>query len=356
MYFSSKRFLTYFSLLLLVSIGLSGCTNFLNSSAATSPKKPDDMTLDWAQINGSVNFFPYYVATTKGYFKDQGLTIHDHGQLQTGPKVAALLESGGIDIAGGVITDVFTLGQKDSSIKVLGALDNGYVVDVVVSKKFENETGLTESSPLDDKIKALKGKNVGVTGPHTGTSALLTYLFSQVGLNADKDLNEISLGSTNTAALAALQNNKVDAVSLFSPIGQAAEDKGIGDIFISPDAGDVPEMKNDLHGVFYSKQGNIDAQPKAMAAFIRAIGQAEAFIQDDPAGATKMLNDYLKLGTKVTAAVYKATSPVWAKSPVVEQDAYDTATNFHLKAGLITIKLNYKDVVASSTISDALKG
>src|SRR3979409_370715 len=130
MHFSSKRVLTLFSLLLLVSIGLAGCSsNFLNSSTATGAKKPDDMTLNWAQINGSVNFFPYYVATQKGYFKDQGLTIHDHGQLQTGPKVAALLESGGIDIAGGVITDVFTIGQKDASIKVLGALDNGYVVD-----------------------------------------------------------------------------------------------------------------------------------------------------------------------------------------------------------------------------------
>src|ERR1700753_4219949 len=103
MHFSSKKLLAYFSWLLLVSIGLSSCSNFLNSSASSTTKKPDDMTLDWAQINGSVNFFPYYVATTKGYFKAQGLTIHDHGQLQTGPKVAAALESGSIDIAGGVI-------------------------------------------------------------------------------------------------------------------------------------------------------------------------------------------------------------------------------------------------------------
>jgi ABC-type nitrate/sulfonate/bicarbonate transport system substrate-binding protein len=354
MHLSSKKLLTYFSCLLLVSIGLSGCSNILASSSNTN--KANDMTLNWSQINDSVNFFPVYVAKQNGYFKDQGVTVNDHGILQTGPKVAAALESGSIDIAGGVITDVFTIGQKDSSIKVLGALDDSYVVDVVVSKKFEKDTGLTESSPLDEKIKALKGKNIGVTGPNTGTSALLTYLFKQVGLNADKDIQEVSLGSTNAAALAALENNKVDAVSLFSPIGQAAEAAGAGDIFISPDAGDVPSMKNDLHGVFYSKQGNIDAQPKAMAAFIRAIGQAETYIQSNPTGATALLKSYLQLSSSVTTAVYKATAPVWAKSPVVDQSAYNTATNFHLQAGLITIKLNYNDVVASSTISAALKG
>lgn len=355
MHLSSKRFLTYFSCLLLVSIGLSSCSSVLSASSTPS-SKTNDMTLNWAQINGSVNFFPFYVATQKGYFTAQGLTINNKGMLQTGPTVAAALESGSIDVAGGVITDVFTVGQKDSSIKVIGALDDGYVVDIVVSKKFELQTGLTESSPLDEKIKALKDKNIGITGPHTGTSALLTYLFRQVGLDANKDLKEVNLGSTNAAALAALQNNRVDAVSLFSPIGQAAEAKGVGDIFISPDAGDVPTMKNDLHGVFYSKQSNIDAQPKAMAAFIRAIGQAETFIQGNPAETTTLLNSYLKLGTKITTAVYKATAPVWAKSPVVDQSAYDVATNFHLNAGLITIKLNYKDVIASSTISNALKG
>jgi NitT/TauT family transport system substrate-binding protein len=350
MYSSTQRWLSGFASLLLVGIFLAGC----GGSTPTTSSAPD-MNLNVGQINDSINFFPFYVAEQLGYFKAQGLTLGERPRLQTGPKVVAALKAGSIDIGGGVMTDVFGMARVDKSAKIIGALTNGYVVDVVMSNQFEQQTHLTEASPLAAKVEALRGKKIGITGPGTGTEALLTYLFRQQGMNAQKDATLISLGSDNTAALAALRNNRVDALSFFSPIGQAAKVQGIGDILISPDNGDVPGLRGDVHGLFFTRQSVIDAKPKAIQAFIRAVAQAEAYIQKNPDNTKTLLNSYLKLGPSVTSAVYTATSPVWAQKPQLSQSSYNVALQFHLKAGLVkSAPPRYDDLVATSTINSAL--
>lgn len=346
----AQRLLSYCGVLLLAGMLLSGC----GGSTTSSNSSTTNMTLNVGQINDSINFFPFYVAEQLGYFKAQGLTLGERPRLQTGPNVVAALEAGNIDIGGGVITDAFGMARVDPSARIIGALTNGYVVDVVVSKAFEQETHLTEASPLQAKVEALRGKKIGITGPNTGTSALLTYLFKQEGMDVQKDAILESLGSNNASALAALHNNRVDALSFFSPIGQAAEAQGIGDIFISPDNGDVPGLKGDVHGIFYTRQSIIDAKSKAVHAFIKAVAQAESYIQANPARAQVLLNGYLKLGEKVTSAVYAATSPVWAKDPQLSQSSYNVASQFHIQAGLIKSAPAYNDLVATSVISQSI--
>jgi NitT/TauT family transport system substrate-binding protein len=359
MYRFVQRLIPYFGALVLVGVLLSGCggstTTAANSSSTTSKSSSAaSMTLNVGQLNNSINFFPFYVAEQQGYFKAQGLTLGARPRLQTGSNVVAALEAGNIDIGGGVITDVFDMAKVDPSARILGALTNGYVVDVVVSKAFEQQTHLTEASPLAAKIDALRGKKIGITGPNTGTAALLTYLFKLEGMDVQKDATLESLGSNNAAALASLRMGRVDALSFFSPIGQVAEAQSIGDIFISPDNGDVPGLRGDVHGLFYTRQSVIDAKPKAIQAFIKAVAQAENYIQANPAQAQVLLNDYLKYGPKVTSAVYAATSPVWAKTPQLSQSSYKVASQFHIQAGLIKSAPPYDNLVATNVINQAL--
>ena len=312
------------------------------------------MTLNVGQLNDGINFFPFYVAEQMGFFKAQGITLGKRPRIPTGPQMVTALENGSIDIGGGVITDAFDMTRVDWAARIIGALTNGYVVDIVVSKRFEQETHLTEASPLADKIKALKGRNIAMTGTGSGTEALLIYLFQLEGMDMQKDAKVISLGSSNATALKALKNGTVDVLSYFSPIGQSAESQGIGDIFISPDNGDVPALKGDVHGIFYTRQTVIDAKPKAVEGFIRAVSQAEDYIQTNPDKAKTLLTSYLKSGNDVSNAVYAATSPVWAKNPEISTSAYQVASQFHVEAGLISIAPHYNDMVATDTINAAL--
>jgi NitT/TauT family transport system substrate-binding protein len=352
MYFSFRQSLLRISGLLLVLLSTAGCSGALPFGTSSTPT--NSMTLNVGQLNDGINFFPFYVAEQMGFFKAQGVILGKRPRIATGPMMVTALENGTIDIGGGVITDAFDMTRVDWAARIIGALTNGYVVDVVVSKKFEQQTGLTEESPLADKIKALKGKKIGMTGAGSGTEALLIYLFQQQGMDVQKDAHLVTMGSNNAAALSALSKNTVDALSFFSPIGQTAEAKGIGNIFISPDNGDVPALKGDVHGIFYTRQTTIDAKPKAVEGFIRAVAQAENYIQTNPDKAKGLLTKYLKQGNEVSSSVYAATSPVWAKDPQISTSAYEVASKFHVDAGLISITPRYGDMVATNTINAAL--
>ena len=356
MYLVRQRRPLFLATLILMCLGITACGSSSPASTSTAGATPTKSltTLSVCQINKSINFFPFYVAQQEGYFKAQGLNVANPPLLQVGSKVVDGVEGGSCDIGDGVMTDVFGWAKVDPSARIIGAFMNGFVVDIVVSKKLEAETNVSPTSTLAQKVAALKGKTIGITGPKTGTSALLTYLFKQYGMNATTDANEVSLGSNNTAALAALKAGRVDALSFFSPIGQAATTQGIGDILISPVRGDVPGLTGDVHGVFYTKQSVIAAKPQAIAAYIRAINQAESLIQSNPTAAKKLLNGYLGLGQNVTDAVFAAQAQGIAKSPQITSAAYTVAGQFHLQAGLITQIPAYCSVVATSTIASAL--
>lgn len=347
MHISMRSLWSFFACGLLVGLSLASC-------GASNATPDNSMTLNVGQPSDSVAFFPFFVAEQQGFFKKEGLTLGSRPRLSTGAKVATALSAGSIDIGGGVITDVFNLATVDQHVRIIGSLVNGYYVDVVVSKSFEQQTHLTATSPLADKVKALKGKKVGITGPGSGTEALMIYLFRQQGMDVQKETTLVNLGSNNSAAIVALHAGRVDALSFFSPIGQMAEAQGVGDIFISPVRGDIPALDGAVHGIFYTRQSVIDARPKAIQAFIRAVGEAEAYIHDQPAQALALLVKYLKLDQTTSKAVYTAVSPVFALNPQIDQKRYDIAAQFHVQAGLISTAPHFSDMVATDTISKAL--
>jgi NitT/TauT family transport system substrate-binding protein len=317
------------------------------------------MTLKVIQNSNAIGFFPLYVAIQQNFFQDHGLTLNPSTPplMGSGTNMTAAIESDNAELAGGgILTDAFTLSRVDANVKLLGALTTGYFVDIVVSKRFEQQAHLNTLSTLADKVKALVGKKVGDTGPNSGTEALMTYLFRTNGLNVQKDVTLVNVGSTAPAALAALSAGRVDAISFFSPAGQLAEAQNVGDIFISPSHNDIPAMDGQLHGVIYAKQQVINAKPKAIQAFLQGIAQAEDFIHTKPDQATVLLGKYLKINAKDAKLAFAGLLPIIPPNPLICQKAYDTANNFHVKAGLIAIALPYKDMVATDTMQNALSG
>jgi len=89
-----------------------------------------------------------------------------------------------------------------------------YYVDIIVGKGFAGG-----GSSIEGKTKALAGKNIGITGPGSGTEALVNYLFGLVNLDSKSDATLVNLGSVSSAALGALKSGRVDALAFFQPIG-----------------------------------------------------------------------------------------------------------------------------------------
>ncbi len=328
---------------------------FIASCGTTS--STSSMTLKVAQATTSISLFPFYIAEQEHFFKAQGLTLVPDPPpvLGTGPKLDAAIEAGSVEIAPSSVTDTFTVSRVDAYIRMLGAFSTDYLNDLIVSKHFEQQSHLTESSSLADKVKALLGKKIAVSASGSPSDALVTYLFRQFGYDASKDVTKVFLGTDPAAGLGALSQGRVDAITFPTPTGQFAQAQGVGDLFISPVHGDVPDMGGQLYGVIYARQQVIDAKPKAVQAYIRGLAQALAWIHKNQAQAKVLLAKFLKQKQSLADTIFDATLPSLPQTPQISQKSYEVANQFHVKAGLIALPLSY-NLVDTSTINTALSG
>ena len=349
---SSRRF----SPSLLVSILLFALS--LASCGQAPTGSNGSMTLKVAQVATGFGFFPTFVAEQEGFFKAQGLTLDPSPipMLNSGARLAQAVEANSAEVGVGGATDVYTISRVDSYIQMIGAVSTGLFIDIVVSKRFEQQAHLSAASPLVDKVKALVGKKIGVSAPNSATDALVTYLFRQQGFDAQTDVTKVNVGAAIGPVLSALASGKVDAAATGTPGGQEAETQGFGDNFISPIRGDDPTLVGQLYVVAYAKQQTITAKPNAIRAFIRGLAQAETFIHQQPAQTLALMRKYLSgaIDQKTLDTAWNATKSAIPANPQICHQAYEVADQFHLKGGLIAIPLAYKDLVAQDTINQAL--
>lgn len=263
-----------------IVLAASACSNGTTSESA-APDGAATGTLNVGQISDSVAFFPLFVAEENGYFADEGIELGDRPRLGTGARLAAALTSGSIDIAAGVTTDALNLHESDDRARLTGALVTEYYVDIIVSSDFD---GPDADAPIEERIAALEGRNIGITGPGSGTEALVTHLFGEAGVDPAVDATLVNLGAEVPAAIGALSAGQVDALAFFQPVGQIAEMQGVGEIYISPQRGDVPSMEGQLHGALFSTTAALEEKGELIAGFNRAIDSALAFIADDQIG------------------------------------------------------------------------
>ena len=318
---------------------MAGCAKKDNASTGGGKQ-----VLNVGQISNSVAFFPLYVAEQKGFFTKAGVTLGERPRLGTGAKLAAALKSGSIDLGAGVLTDAYNLHTTDSNARVYSGLVTEYYVDVVVGSSY---SGPAADAPIDQRIQSLVGKKIGITGPGSGTEALLVYLFQQIGKDVKKDATLVNIGSVATAAVGALKAGRVDALSFFQPIGQIAEGQKVGSIYISPQRGDIPSIKGALHGCVFSTTTLVDKKKEAVAGFNKAIDEALALIQSNPTEAKTLLQAYLKSSSAdVVDKLLEILPDEMSKTHKITQDSYEKGRNFHTKTGLAKNAPDFSNFVA----------
>jgi NitT/TauT family transport system substrate-binding protein len=313
-------------------------------------------SLQVGQIGNSVAFLPVFVAAKLGYYKDAGLDV-TATSFSSGTLVGTAVTSNSIDIGNSVITDVFALLRANRPVKLIGSLCDGYYVDIVASNQFLDATKLTRASSLADKIKALKGKKVGITGPGSGTQALVDYLFRLQGLDSTRDVELVNVGADQSAVLQTMKTGRIDAVSFAWPMSMIAEANNIGKALIVPAAGDVPSMREQVQGVMYAKPDLLAKRQDAIVAYVHAIGRAEAYLHKNPGQAGALLKQYDgALSDPAIVALLAAYLPVLPQQPDIAANSYEKALQFHRLTGFAGPAGNtYPEVVDTSTMLKAIR-
>lgn len=249
-----------------------------------------------AQSSSGFLFTPIYVAQEKGYFAEEGLDVE--------------------------------AADKGQNLQMFAALMNQYASNVVIRKDVAQKKGITESSPLEQKIQALKGLKIAITSPGSSTDKLIRTLLKSQNINPDKEVELVPLGKSE-AILPAFTNKQIDAFTLSSPTSDIAALSDNGMMLINLSKGEVKELDGFLYTALVGKQDVIEKNPQTFEKLTRAIAKAGKLIQSDQKATKEALrNNFKEIDPKVFDTAFENNYPAFAANPVISKAGYDMNVKF----------------------------
>jgi NitT/TauT family transport system substrate-binding protein len=234
--------------------------------AQSTPEKPK---IHLAAAGVGFPYLPFVIASSRGYFKQQGLDV-EIGVYSGGAKALQALLGGSADIVAGAYSNTITMAVKGQKLVSFAtqAVCPGWVF------------GVTKAS--HDKIKSyadLKGKRIGVSSPGSSFHMGVNYLLSRAGVKPDQ-VSIIGVGSSS-GAIAAARSGQIDALMTNDPVATVLQDSG--DLF------PLAEMRTEAGGkatlggnypeaAIYAPREFITKNPKTVQAIANAIVDAEKWM------------------------------------------------------------------------------
>ena len=159
---------------------------------------------------------PVYIAQSKGFFADEKLDLDITSTGGGGPDIRALI-AGDVEFSFTTGDNVILAHQEGKRLLMVMSALHRVFINWAMHKEVAQAKGVSESMPLAEKIKMLKGLTGGVTNPGALTAHLAAFVIRKAGYNPQQDVKIIPIGAGPTW-LAALENRKVD-VALTAPPG-----------------------------------------------------------------------------------------------------------------------------------------
>jgi ABC-type nitrate/sulfonate/bicarbonate transport system substrate-binding protein len=241
-----------------------------------------------AITNLNMSFLPAGVALKKGFFRDEGLDV-EIIRMNTPNTVTAIMTGDiGYTLLFGSVVRAAVRGMP---LRALASL-------------LDAPTHALVARPEYKSVKELKGKVLGI-GNFGGTDDVAArMMFKHFGVDPDKDLKIIVLGS-DRARLAGLKENLVD-VAVIAPPGDAiGKQMGFSvlarayEVFNFPFIGVGTNVKN------------LKDKPAEVKKVVKAMIRANRFIREDKQGAVNVLVEWGKIDREQALASYDSTVKVF---------------------------------------------
>jgi NitT/TauT family transport system substrate-binding protein len=289
----SSLLLSLLSPLVLLTLLLTACGSTNSAATGSSSQTPTtkSLTIGLGYIP-DVQFAPFYVAKSKGYYSAAGLNVtFNHGIVPDlfGSMVAGrntFVFAGGDEL----------LAARDKNIPAVdvATIFQKYPVSLIV--------------PSDSAIKTLadlKGHTIGIPGAYGSTyTGLLALLYS-----AHLQLSDVKIQSIGFTQVAALISHKVDAVMGYSN-NEALQLPQRGFPVHTFNVSDYQPLVS--NGII-TTEDTYHNQPAMVKSFVQATLKGLQDVIADPNGAITISKTYIPTLTDTTQALneLKATIPIW---------------------------------------------
>lgn len=301
----SSLLLTFSSLLVLSMLVLAGCGNATSSTGASSN---GNNTLTNVSIGlgyiPDIQFAPFYVAQSKGYYKAVGLNVTLHNGIVNDLIGSMVLGHDNLVFASG--DEVMTARSKNLPVVDVSTIYQRYPVSIIV--------------PASSSIKTLadlKGHTIGSPGPFGATYVGLLALLYQAHLSLS-DVHVVSIGFTQVTAL---YTHKVDAVVGYSN-NEALQLPAKGMPVRTFDVSDYQPLVS--NGIVVT-ENTLHNDPQMVKSFVQATLKGVQDVINNPAQAVQISKTFVP-GMNVN----QATQVLMATIPILKGDGHlgynDSAT------------------------------
>jgi NitT/TauT family transport system substrate-binding protein len=282
--------LSMMSILMAIALLLAACGASTSSGASSTPLKNVSIGLSY---NPDIQFAPFYVALSKGYYKAAGLSVTlNHGTVNT--TFAAL--------AAGKSTFAFAGGDE-----LLGELNKHKDLQAIDVATIFQKYPVSLIVPADSPIKTLadlKGHTIG--DPFKGGS---TYIGLLALLHSAKiPLSDVNVEAIGFNQVAALTQHRVDAVMGYSN-SQPLQIESSGMKVRTFDVSDyLPLISN---GIITAQQTS-RTQSGLVRGFVQATLRGLQDVINDPNHAVQISKQYVPgMNAPLALEVLKATIPIY---------------------------------------------
>jgi sulfonate transport system substrate-binding protein len=294
----------------------------------------------------AVTFASLYHAKTAGYFEQEGLdvevvTVPGGGCLQ-----ALIARDSQVCLA--PATYQMQAYEKGQPLLATATILTRNAINVVMHKDVAREKGITEKSPLAEKIKALKGLKVSGVAVGSFSYQVLLYYLLKAGLDPQKDVQMIGIGA-GPAMVLALEQRKIDVFATGTPIPDAAVARGIGVMVVDNAAGEDPDFSEFMMNAVVVHPDYLRTNGETIRRFNRALNRASNWLLDQPAeaGVASMKPFLGRLDDKVILEGLQKTRLGIPRTPRISERALTLTEDFLLKIGALKTRIGYDKLVTN---------
>lgn len=225
-------------------------------------------------------FAPLYHAQAARYFADEGLEVEV--VVIPGPASVQAVIAGDARFAVAPGTYALMAFEKGQRVPAVMSILNRNAINVVMHKEVGRAKGISEKSPLADKIASLKGLRLAGSTPGSISHQMLVYYALKAGLDPQKDVQIVGLG-TDPARLAALEQRQVDAMATASPSPETAVARGFAIMIVDNAAGEDPDFAEFMMDALLTTPATLKERPELIRKIVRALLRSNAWMLDHPA-------------------------------------------------------------------------
>jgi NitT/TauT family transport system substrate-binding protein len=261
-----------------------------------------------------------------GFFAQAGVKVVSNASNR-GNNLAALIGSS-VDIVIGDPGEVCNARSQDMAVRSILQLVSKYATHVVLTQAVMQRTGVTEASPLPQKIAALRGLKLGTTGPAASPDNLFRWLAVQGGMDPNKDLHLVPIQGGGPGTMAAIQQGVIDGFALSSPSSDIAVTK-FGCTYLIDMINNPPPFLDPWYYIAATvAERTLNAKRDLLVRYATGIALTLQSIHRDPDRFKAFAIPFLELDPAIADRAFVANKQIYVDTPVPNQALFVKMVEF----------------------------